>query len=83
MKQTSRATAMAVVGGVALFAVACTAPVREEKAAATEAVAAPVQRTVEALEAAVTENPLKCRKQFPVVELKPAHLERRAHPMTD
>jgi len=54
MKQASRALAVAVVGGVALFAAACTAPAREEKAAAT-APAAAVQKAAPV----VPSNPLK------------------------
>jgi hypothetical protein len=60
MKQTAQALAVALVGGVALVAVACTAPVRDEKAATTAAAAAaPVKKTLEELEASVRENPLK------------------------
>ena len=54
MNQTSRAMAVALVGGVAVLAAACTAPVREEKAATT-APAAAAQKAAPV----IPTNPLK------------------------
>lgn len=57
MNDFSKVTAVAIAGGVALLAAACKAPAPAEKAAAAAPAAA--MQTVEQLEAAVPDQPLK------------------------